>query len=34
MSRLAPECTIRINGDTIPAALRASIVSLSHTDGM
>jgi len=32
--RLAPEFTIRIDGDAIPAALRASIVSVSYTDGI
>lgn len=31
---LAPECSIRIDGDAIPAALRASIVSVSYTDGI
>lgn len=31
---IAPEFSIRINGDPIPAALRASIVSISYTDGM
>lgn len=31
---LAPEFSIRIDGDAIPAALRASIVSISYTDGI
>ena len=31
---LAPEFTIRIDGDVIPAALRGSIVSVSYTDGI
>jgi hypothetical protein len=31
---LAPEFSIRIDGDAIPAALRASIVSVSYTDGI
>jgi uncharacterized protein len=32
--KLAPEFSISIDGNAIPAALRASIVSISHTDGM
>lgn len=32
--RLAPEFAVSIDGNPIPAALRASIVSISHTDGM
>jgi hypothetical protein len=32
--RLAPEFALRIDGDAIPAALRASIVSVSYTDGI
>ena len=32
--RLAPEFAISIDGNAIPAALRASIVSVTHTDGM
>lgn len=32
--RLAPEFAISIDGNAIPAALRGSIVSISHTDGM
>lgn len=31
---LAPEFSIRIDGDAIPAALRASIVSVTYTDGI
>ena len=31
---LAPEFTIAIDGDAIPAALRASIVSVAYTDGI
>jgi hypothetical protein len=31
---LAPEFSLRIDGDAIPAALRASIVSVSYTDGI
>ena len=31
---LAPEFAVRIDGDAIPAALRASIVSVSYTDGI
>ncbi len=34
MSRLAPEYALSIGGNPIPAALRAAIVSISHTDGM
>jgi phage protein D len=32
--RLAPEFALSIDGDAIPVALRASIVSISHTDGI
>lgn len=32
--KLAPEFAISIDGNAIPAVLRASIVSISHTDGM
>jgi phage protein D len=31
---LAPEFAIRIDGDAVPAALRASIVSITYTDGI
>jgi uncharacterized protein len=31
---LAPEFSVRINGDAIPAALRGSIVSIGYTDGI
>jgi hypothetical protein len=31
---LAPEFSIRINGDPIPAALRAAITNVTYTDGM
>jgi hypothetical protein len=31
---LAPEFSVRINGEAIPAALRGSIVSISYTDGI
>jgi len=31
---LAPEFSIRVNGDAIPAALRGSIVNVTYTDGI
>lgn len=31
---LAPEFALRIDGDAIPAALRASVVSVTYTDGI
>jgi hypothetical protein len=31
---LAPEFSVRVDGEAIPAALRASIVSVSYTDGI
>lgn len=34
MMRLAPEFALSIDGNAIPAALRASIISISYTDGM
>lgn len=34
MTRLAPEFAISIDGKAIPAALRASVISITHTDGM
>src|SRR2546423_3364587 len=32
--RYAPDFDIKINGDSIPSALRASIISLSYEDGL
>lgn len=34
MSTLSPDFALRINGDAVPSALRASITSLTYTDGM